>query len=193
MNDSPSYPNGDQGEPVEGVRINDKRRIDPDTYQVREQASALAPEVDASVLDADLDEAESKVAELTDDLRRVHAEYANYRKRIDREREALRSSVIGSTLSELLPVLDDIERAREHGELDGAFKTVSENLEQIVARLGLETFGAPEDIFDPQLHEALTSEDRDGLSEPIVVSVYQPGYRHGDRVLRPARVAVAGA
>lgn len=193
MNDSPRNPQVDPDEPAEGVRIHDKRRIDPQTYQVREPATALAPETAEAILDADLTETESKVAELTDDLRRVHAEYANYRKRVERDREAMRHNVIGNTLLELLPVLDDIDRAREHDELHGAFKSVSDNLDQILGRLGLQKFGAPNDVFDPQMHEALTSEERDGLEQPTVVSVYQPGYRHADRVLRPARVAVAGA
>ena len=152
-----------------------------------------APEGVAEELEVESDEVEAKVAELTDDLRRVHAEYANYRKRVDRDREAARISIIGMTLAELLPVLDDIDRAREHGELTGAFKAVSENLEQIVERLGLERYGTVDDPFDPQEHEALTSEEREGVSDPTVASVYQPGYRHGGRVLRPARVAVAGA
>jgi molecular chaperone GrpE len=89
-------------------------------------------------------------------------------------------------------VLDDIERARQHGELEGAFKTVGESLESTVTRLGLERFGAVGEPFDPNVHEALTHEASDEVSEPTVVAVYQPGYRYADRVLRPARVAVAG-
>lgn len=192
----------EQEQPVEGVRVNDRRRIDPLTYAVREQASpapASAGVADAAmadseaVLEADLTAVDSKVVELTDDLRRVHAEYANYRKRVDRDREAARDVTVGGVLADLLPVLDDIDRAREHGELKGAFKAVGETLEAICARLGLEVYGLADEPFDPAIHEALTSETRDGLDGPIVASVYQRGYRHAGRVLRPARVAVADA
>ena len=177
-------------EPEEGVRVTDKRRIDPQTFEVRESAQP-APASEEAVIKAELTEADAKVAELTDDLRRVHAEYANYRKRVDRDRETARDVTIGSVLTELLPVLDDVERARQHGELEGAFKSVGEALEATCLRLGLETFGAADEPFDPMIHEALSSEQRDGLEGPVVVTVYQPGYRHAGRVLRPARVAVA--
>ena len=192
----------EQEQPVEGVRVNDRRRIDPLPYAVREQASpapASAGVADAAmadseaVLEADLTAVDAKVVELTDDLRRVHAEYANYRKRVDRDREAARDVTVGGVLADLLPVLDDIDRAREHGELEGAFKAVGETLEAICARLGLEVYGLADEPFDPAIHEALTSETRDGLDGPIVASVYQRGYRHAGRVLRPARVAVADA
>ena len=192
----------EQEQPVEGVRVNDRRRIDPLTYAVREQASpapASAGVADAAmadseaVLEADLTAVDAKVVELTDDLRRVHAEYANYRKRVDRDREAARDVTVGGVLADLLPVLDDIDRAREHGELEGAFKAVGETLEAICARLGLEVYGLADEPFDPAIHEALTSETRDGLDGPIVASVYERGYRHAGRVLRPARVAVADA
>ncbi len=182
----------------QGVRVNDRRRIDPQTFEVRQAATPGAPgEADESVesaelVEADLSEVEAQIAELTGDLQRVHAEYANYRKRVERDRELIRELAIGSALVELLPVLDDIGRAREHDELEGAFRTVGEALEAATARLGLERFGEPNDPFDPSLHEALTSEDRDDVSEPTVIAVYQAGYRHAGRVLRPARVAVAG-
>lgn len=179
-------------QPEEGVRVNDRRRIDPETFEVRESAQPT-PASEEAVLEADLTSVDAKVAELTDDLRRVHAEYANYRKRVERDREVARDVTIGSVLAELLPIIDDIERAREHGELDGAFKTVGEALEATCAKLGLETFGTADEPFDPEIHEALTSETRDGLAGPIVASVYQRGYRHAGRVLRPARVAVADA
>jgi molecular chaperone GrpE len=179
----------------EGVRVTDRRRIDPQTYEVREQAAAPAPggSSDEAVIEADLTAVDAKVSELTDDLRRVHAEYANYRKRVERDREVAREATIGGVLAELLPVLDDVERAREHGELEGAFKSVGEALEATCARLGLESYGVADEPFDPAIHEALTSESREGLDGPTVTSVYQRGYRHAGRVLRPARVAVADA
>ena len=171
----------------EGIRVNDRRRIDPDTLTRRETEADVA----SASVEADLGIVEEKIAELTDDLRRVHAEYANYRKRIERERESARDLTVGLVLADLLPVLDDIDRAREHGELEGAFRTVGENLEAALTRLGLERFGSTDEAFDPELHEALTHEQRDGIDGPIVVTVYQNGYRHAGRVLRPARVGVA--
>ncbi|MFA7324290.1 MAG: nucleotide exchange factor GrpE [Candidatus Nanopelagicales bacterium] len=174
-----------------GVKVTDKRRIDPETFEVRQPESAGAPD-EGAVVEGDIGEVEAKVAELTGDLQRVHAEYANYRKRVDRDRELIRESAVGNVLGELLPILDDIHRAREHGELEGAFKTVGEALESVCAKLGLESFGAASEPFDPAVHEALTSESHDSVSEPTVMSVYQPGYRLAGRVLRPARVAVAG-
>ena len=185
----------------EGVRVSDKRRIDPETYEVREGLAPMsltddalaAEEAAASAIDGDVVGIEAKVAELTADLQRVHAEYANYRKRIERDREVMQQMAVASALMELLPVLDDIERAREHDELDGAFRTVGEALESVLAKLGLEKFGASGEEFDPTVHEALTSEDSDDVSTPTVTTVYQPGYRLGERILRPARVAVAGS
>ena len=185
----------------EGVRVSDKRRIDPETYEVREGLAPMsltddalaAEEAAASAIDGDVVGIEAKVAELTADLQRVHAEYANYRKRIDRDREVMQQMAVASALLELLPVLDDIERAREHNELDGAFRTVGEGLESVLTKLGLEKFGASGEEFDPTVHEALTSEDSGDVSTPTVTTVYQPGYRLGERILRPARVAVAGA
>ena len=185
----------------EGVRVSDKRRIDPETYEVREGLAPMsltddalaAEEAAASAIDGDVVGIEAKVAELTADLQRVHAEYANYRKRIERDREVMQQMAVASALMELLPVLDDIERAREHDELDGAFRTVGEALESVLAKLGLEKFGASGEEFDPTVHEALASEDSNDVSTPTVTTVYQPGYRLGERILRPARVAVAGA
>ena len=180
----------------EGVRVTDRRRIDPETYEVREQATAPAAsgaQADEAVLEADLTAVDAKVTELTDDLRRVHAEYAKYRKRVERDREVARDVTVGGVITELLPILDDVERAREHGDLEGSFKTVGEALEATCAKLGLEMYGVADEPFDPAIHEALTSETREGLAGPIVTSVYQRGYRHAGRVLRPARVAVADA
>ena len=184
----------------EGVRVSDKRRIDPDTYEVREGAAtkttlddALAAEdAAASAVEGDVVGVEAKVAELTADLQRVHAEYANYRKRVERDREVMQEMAVGAAIAEMLPIVDDIERAREHGELEGAFRSVGEALEAALAKLGLERFGESGEEFDPTVHEALTSEENDAVSVPTVTTVYQPGYRYAGRILRPARVAVAG-
>lgn len=186
-------------EEFDGPRVTDKRRVDPNSGEVRQPAGpAGAPDplleeaVEAALVEAEVSEAEHKLAELTADLQRVHAEYANYRKRVERDRELIKENAIGGVLGEMLSVLDDVERARQHDELEGAFKSVGEALETTVTRLGLEKFGAAGEAFDPNVHEALTHEASDEVSEPTVVAVYQPGYRYSDRVLRPARVAVAG-
>ncbi|MFM8515747.1 MAG: nucleotide exchange factor GrpE [Actinomycetota bacterium] len=132
------------------------------------------------------------MAELTADLQRITAEYANYRKRVERDRELIREMAVGNVLSDLLPILDDLDRAREHGELEGAFRAVGESLEAVAAKIGLERFGTAGDPFDPAEYEALTSEPDPEITEPTVVRVLQPGYRFAGRVLRPARVSVAG-
>jgi molecular chaperone GrpE len=192
-----SNPGHEEENTGEGVRVSDKRRIDPETFEVRESATrdeALAAEdAAASALEGDVAGVEAKVAELTADLQRVHAEYANYRKRVERDRVVVQEMAVAGAINELLPVLDDIERAREHGELEGAFRTVGEAFEAALTKVGLERFGASGEEFDPTVHEALTSEENDAVSVPTVTTVYQPGYRFAGRVLRPARVAVAGS
>jgi molecular chaperone GrpE len=125
------------------------------------------------------------------DLQRVQAEYANYRKRVERDRVAVREQALANVLSGLVPILDDIGRAREHGELNGGFKSVAESLEATTAKLGLESFGEAGEPFDPRVHEALMHSYSAGVTEPTCVQILQPGYRVGDRILRPARVAVA--
>jgi molecular chaperone GrpE len=136
-------------------------------------------------------ELESTLAERTADLQRVTAEYANYRKRVDRDRLAVREQALANVLSALLPALDDIGRAREHGELVGGFKSVADSLESAVTKLGLSGFGAEGEPFDPTVHEALTHSYSVDVTEPTCVQILQPGYKVGERILRPARVAVA--
>jgi molecular chaperone GrpE len=135
--------------------------------------------------------AELALAERTADLQRLQAEYANYRKRVERDRVAVREQALANVLSELLPVLDDIGRAREHGELTGGFKSVAESLEASAAKLGLTTYGEVGDPFDPTLHDALMHSYSAKVTEPTCVQILQPGYKVGDRIIRPARVAVA--
>jgi molecular chaperone GrpE len=133
----------------------------------------------------------SRLAERTADLQRLQAEYANYRKRVERDRVAVREQALANVLTELLPVLDDIGRAREHGELAGGFKSVAESLEAAAVKLGLTSYGEDGDPFDPNLHEALMHSYSPDVTEPTCVRILQPGYKVGDRILRPARVAVA--
>jgi molecular chaperone GrpE len=133
----------------------------------------------------------TQLAERTADLQRLQAEYANYRKRVDRDRVTVREHAVAGTLSELLPVLDAIGQAREHGELSGGFKSVADSLQGAVSKLGLVSYGKRGDAFDPKIHEALTHTYSPDVAEDTCVEIFQPGYKVGERVLRPARVAVA--
>jgi len=141
--------------------------------------------------DAATAQAVTMLAERTADLQRLQAEYANYRKRVERDRIAVREQALANVLHGLVPVLDDIGRAREHGELTGGFKSVAESLESIVVKLGLTAFGESGDPFDPTLHEALMHSYSADVTEPTAVQILQPGYKVGERIIRPARVAVA--
>lgn len=134
---------------------------------------------------------EAQLAERTADLQRLQADYANYRKRVDRDRAAVREQAVAATLAGLLPVLDAIDQAREHGELSGGFKSVADSLQAALGRLGLVTYGEKGDPFDPKIHEALTHSYSADVAEDTCVEILQPGYKVGERILRPARVAVA--
>ncbi len=136
-------------------------------------------------------ELEAQLAERTADLQRLQAEYANYRKRVDRDRAAMREQAVAGTLAGLLPVLDAIDQAREHGELSGGFKSVADSLQSATSRLGLVTYGEKGDAFDPKIHEALTHSYSSDVAEDTCVEILQPGYKVGERIVRPARVAVA--
>jgi molecular chaperone GrpE len=133
----------------------------------------------------------AQLAERTADLQRLQAEYVNYRKRVDRDRAAVREQAVAGTLAGLLPVLDAIDQAREHGELSGGFKSVADSLQAALGRLGLVTYGEKGDSFDPKIHEALTHSYSSDVAEDTCVEILQPGYKVGERILRPARVAVA--
>jgi molecular chaperone GrpE len=131
------------------------------------------------------------VASLTEDLQRLTAEYANYRKRVDRDRIIDRELSFALIMTELLPILDNIERAEEHGELTGGFKAVADQLLAVTEKIGLTKFSDINVAFDPQVHEALMHETSPNVKETSVIKVLQPGYRFKERVIRPARVAVA--
>jgi molecular chaperone GrpE len=180
---SPEHPD----EP-ERVIIRDKRRIDPNSDSLREpdiEIVAVTPEQSAEVTAL-----EAALAERTADLQRLQAEYANYRKRVERDRIAMGEVAVGGVLAALLPVLDDIDRARTHGDLDGAFKAVSDQLDAILAKLGLVSFGEQGDLFDPSLHEAVMHAVSNDVDAPTATSVMRKGYQHGERLLRPAMVGV---
>ena len=136
-------------------------------------------------------ELRTQLAERTADLQRLQAEYANYRKRVDRDRATVREHAVAGALIELLPVLDTISQAREHGELSGGFKSVADSLQAATGKLGLVSYGQRGDAFDPKIHEALTHSYSPEVTEDTCVEIFQPGYKVGERILRPARVAVA--
>jgi molecular chaperone GrpE len=136
-------------------------------------------------------DAEARLAERTADLQRLQAEYANYRKRVDRDRAAVREQAVATVLTGLLPVLDAINQAREHGELSGGFKSVADSLQSAVGKLGLVAYGEKGDVFDPKIHEALSATYSPDVTEDTCVEIFQPGYKVGEKILRPARVAVA--
>jgi molecular chaperone GrpE len=173
----------------EPVVIKDNRKIDPVTGEARKTTpdtgaapaseAGEGPMVEATLLD-----------ERTRDLQRVQAEYANYRKRAEREKLAAGDLAVGRALGELLPVLDDIDRARAHGDLTGALKAVADHLEAVFGKLGLESFGEVGDPFDPTVHEAVLHEESDAVTEPTCTMIMRPGYKHNGRLLRPAMVGV---
>ena len=180
----------------DGPVIRDRRRFDPTTGEVRpgaaDQAAPDAPlgSADASAAREIVLELEAQIAERTADLQRLQAEYANYRRRVERDRQAVGEAALASVFANLLPVLDDIDRARSHGEVVDGFARVADALEATLAKLGLERFGDAGEPFDPTLHEALTHGFSADVEEPVCAEVFQSGYRVGERVLRPARVAV---
>jgi molecular chaperone GrpE len=186
-----------EGNSHEQVTVTDKRRIDPETGEVRHVASsappAPGPEAEAdTTAEAAADKVADKVAELTADLQRVQADYANYRKRALREQQAAADRAKASVVGQLLGVLDDLERARSHGDLEsGPLKSVADKLTGVLSGLGLTAFGAEGDDFDPALHEAVQHEG-DGAQEskPVVGNVLRQGYKLGDQVLRHALVGV---
>ena len=190
------------------VVIRDKRRIDPISGQVRVPAGeqpAGTPS-GAQAREEQMSEQETPVveqptagggdlaeqlAERTEDLQRVTAEYANYRRRVDRDRTLVVDQAAERFATQLFPIVDDIERARDHDELTGGFKLVADRILGVVEGLGVTAFGAPGDPFDPALHEAVIHDTSADVSVPTATTVLRQGYRRGDRVLRTAMVAVS--
>jgi molecular chaperone GrpE len=193
--DPDRHPNGEDGE---RVVVRDRRKVDPETGAVRTPegeadvtpsgaAPAATPQDDARVA-----ELTAEVAERTADLQRLSAEYANYRRRVERDRETVLVNARAQFVGELLTVLDDVERAGLHGDLVGPFKAVADKLVAVVQKLGLEPFGTEGEPFDPSVHEAVQHENADvtGPTVTVLSTVLRRGYRIGDRVLRPAMVGV---
>lgn len=147
-------------------------------------------QVDEPVEDVTPDQVTDPVVTLTNDLQRLQAEYANYRKRVERDRSLAHEMAIGAVLTELLALLDDVDRAEQHGELMGGFKAVADQLNAITARIGLEKYGTEGEAFDPQIHEALMHDTSADVAVATASKILQPGYKYKERILRPARVSV---
>lgn len=196
---TPSDPRSEGGarseEEQPRVVVRDKRRIDPTGSFARPAPAepgtdASGPGPDGPVLGAE-DDLTRQLAERTEDLKRVSAEYSNYRRRVDRDRMLIVEQAQERLVTELFPLLDDIDRAREHGDLTGAFKKVGDGLVALVERIGVEVFGQPGDHFDPSIHEAVLHEVSPDVSVPTARMIMRCGYRRGERILRSAMVAVA--
>jgi molecular chaperone GrpE len=193
---------------AERVVIRDRRKVDPDGDTARPDEPATeddspddtgagahrAAEAEPAAqpgLGAELEALRGELDERTRDLQRVTAEYANYRKRVERDRGLAVEQTTGAVLSALLPVLDDLDRAREHGDLVGPFATVAEQLTAALGKFGLTPFGEKGDTFDPTRHEAVAHLTSAEVDESTCVDVMRRGYQLGERLLRPALVAVA--
>jgi len=190
------------------VVIRDKRKFDADGNR-REAAGEQSPadpadaaanadsETPAELSDEDVNtqaellDLRTQVSDRTADLQRLSAEYANYRKRVERDRVLVSEIATGRVIEALLPVLDDLERAEQHGDLTGALKSVADKLVTALEAFGLQSFGQPGDAFDPAVHEAVMHDQSDEVSEPTATSVMRKGYRQGERLLRPAMVGVS--
>ncbi len=187
--------------PDEPVIVRDRRRIDPESGQVREEASRVETKAtgggtataaaSSTAEDGLLEPLRKQVAERTADLQRLKAEFDNYRRRVERDRQVMAEQATGKLLTALLPTLDDIGRARDHGDLEGPFKAVAESLESALETAGLERFGVQGDEFDPLVHDALMHTYSSQVTRSTCVDVFRAGYRHAGRVLRPAQVSVA--
>ncbi len=203
----------EEAEPT-GPVIRDKRRLDPETGTIRDatseagassapaaggaegQQAGESPAAATTSEEADADRPDSSLADdLKRDLQRLNAEYVNYKRRVDRDRELHKDLAVGGVVEALLPVLDDIELARQHGDLkEGPFAAIAEKFEATLGRFGVVRYGEAGEAFDPTVHEALMHTEAElepGTEVTTIVQVMQPGYKMGERVIRPARVAVA--
>jgi molecular chaperone GrpE len=196
-------------EEAQRVVIRDRRRIDPVSGEVRvpagEQPAGTGPGTDTrgermseqetpvaqeAAAPGGGDDVARQLAERTEDLQRVTAEYANYRRRVDRDRSLVVDQAAERFAAQLFPIVDDIERARDHGELAGGFKSVADRVLGVLDGLGVEAFGVAGDPFDPSMHEAVIHDTSGEVDVPTATTVLRQGFRRGDRVLRTAMVAV---
>ena len=183
----------EEEKPVEGEIVDEEFTVHAHTADKPNQAAAQGTTDDAHQhgLGAELAALRTELDERTRDLQRVTAEYANYRKRVDRDRTLVVEQASANVLGSLLPVLDDLDRARDHGDLVGPFGAVAEQLVAALTKFGLTVFGAKGDPFDPTRHEAVAHLTSAEVTEPTCIDVMRRGYLLGERLLRPALVAVA--
>ena len=154
---------------------------------LKDVEAEIDPDADG---DGEVSEVEAQLAERTEDLQRVSAEYANYRRRTERERSQIANDAKAKVITELLPLIDDLELARQHGDLeDGPLKAFSDNLQAVLQRQKTQAFGAEGDAFDPEIHEAV--QDLSQGDEKVIGTVLRKGYRVGDRLIRNAMVIIA--
>lgn len=192
-----SAPSGADSEEAPPVVIRDNRKIDRESGPAAFSDAAGVGAVDAPeaavdlTLDAPQDETTVLLEERTRDLQRVSAEYANYRRRADRDRLAAGDVAVSRVLTSLLPVLDDLDRAAAHGDLTGPLKAVADKLDAVFTEAGLTSFGEVGDPFDPSRHEAVMHGESDAVTEPTCTTVMRRGYQHKDRLLRAAMVGVS--
>jgi molecular chaperone GrpE len=196
-----------ESDPQEPV-IRDRRKVDPETGQARHperghdagsggdalsQAADILNSVEVPAEDSvaqGVDTAEAE--ELKNDLRRLQAEYVNYRKRVERDRAVAGEMAVIGVLNSLLPVLDDVDAARQHGDLaDGPFAAIAAKLETALKTYGLVRIDETGVEFDPTIHEALIQQPGPDVESDTVSQVLRSGYKSGDRVLRAAQVIVA--
>lgn len=200
---APGTPAEPGAAPAEPITIRDKRRVSPSgspsgggrhakPSPADEAEPASADPRAAGGLGAELAALRTELEERTRDLQRVTAEYANYRKRVERDRALVNEQAVANVLTALLPVLDDLDRAREHGELVEGVAAVVDQLIATTAKFGLAAFGDKGDPFDPNRHEAVAHVTSAEVTEPTCIEVLRRGYLLGNRLLRPAMVAVAG-
>jgi molecular chaperone GrpE len=188
----PTDPAGPAGSPEEPVEVSADPGDLGDLGDPVDEAEAKDEAVaDGDAASDELTVTRMELAERTTDLQRLQAEFVNYKRRVERDRELLAQNSAYKVLSPVVEVLDTIDRAREHGEVEGGFKSVADQLERVVAQQGLVRFGEAGDPFDPNLHEALSHLGADeGVEVTSVKTVVKAGYRIGDRVVRAAQVLV---
>lgn len=150
-----------------------------------------SPASDANAASSAAEAASSAQAELLADLQRLQAEFVNYKARVERDRDVARNNAIAEAMRAFLPALDDLARAEAHGDLEGSpFAAVVSKLRNAGDKFGLKQFGEKGEKFDPELHNALVQTPNPEVSENVIADVVEPGYMLGDRLLRPAMVAV---
>ena len=177
--------------------MSDEKNFDGDgeSSEIHDASQSLSEETssaeDLTVEDILSAAPKDKEAELLADLQRLQAEFVNYKNRVERDRDVARNSAIAEVIRAYLPALDDLTRAENHGDLEGSpFAAVVTKLRNAGDKFGLKTFGAKGDKFDPEIHNALVQTPSTDVTETVVADVVEPGFMLGDRLLRPAMVAV---